>query len=139
MKKWRQIPENIFHPMKNGGKFLKIFFTHEKFGGRFLKIFFTHEKIGGKFGTPKNPKIKSSQNQNPFCPNCRQDFFMPEKGVPAPFGALPGHFFHRSEKSKKMHKFCLFSLVGPWGPLLLSTLGGAIGTPPNKGFPRRGK
>ena len=41
-----QIPENIFHPWKIGGKFLKIFFTHEETGGKFLKIFFTHAKLG---------------------------------------------------------------------------------------------
>ena len=45
-----------------------------------------------KFGIQKNPKNNKSQNQNPFCPKCRQYFFMPEKGVPAPFGALPAHF-----------------------------------------------
>ena len=39
---------------------------------------------------------------------------MPEKGVPAPFGALPAHFFRGPEKIQKLHKFCLFSLVGPW-------------------------
>ena len=119
MENWRQIPEKIFHPWKIGGKFLKICFTHEKFGG--------------KFGTPKNPKIKSSQNQNPFCPNCRRGFFMPEKGVPAPFGALPAHFFRGLGKSKN----CTDVAHLPWwahgpyspalGPLLLSTRGGAIG------------
>ena len=82
----------------------------------------------------KNPKIKSSQNQNPFCPNCRRGFFMPEKGVPAPFGALPAHFFRRPEKSKNCSNFAYFPwwAHGPYspalGPLLLSTRGGAIGT-----------
>ena len=113
--------------------FGEIFFTHERIGGKFLKIFFTHETIGDKFGTPKNPKIKSSQNQNPFCPNCRRGFFMPEKGVPAPFGAFPGHFFRRPEKSKNCPNFAYFPwwAHGPYspglGPLLLSTRGGAIG------------
>ena len=107
MKKWRQIPENMFHPWKNGGK----------------------------FGTPKNPKIKSSQNQNPFCPNCRRGFFMPEKSVPAPFGALPAHFFRRPEKSKNCPNFAYFPwwAHGPYspglGPLLLSTRGGAMRFP----------
>ena len=82
---------------------------------------------------PKNPKIKSSQNQNPFCPNCRRDFFMPEKSVPAPFGALPAHFFRGPEKSKKCTNFAYFPwwAHGPYspglGPLLLSTRGGATG------------
>ena len=59
---------------------------------------------------------------------------MPEKGVPAPFGALPAHFFRGPEKSKICPNFAYF----PWwahgryspalGPLLLSTRGGAIGT-----------
>ena len=52
-------------------------------------------------GPQKNPKNQNSQNQNPFCPKCRQGFFMPEKNVPAPFGALPAHFLRGPEKSKK--------------------------------------
>ena len=109
--------------------------TCQKSWTKFLEIFFTHEKNGGKFGTAKNPKIKSSQNQNPFCPNCRRDFFMPEKGVPVPFGALPAHFFHRPEKYKNCSIFAYFPwwAHGPYspglGPLLPSTRGGAIGNP----------
>ena len=86
-----------------------------------------------KFGTPKNPKNKNSQNQNPFCPECRQYFSMPEKGVPAPFGALPAHFLRGPEKSKNCQNFAYFPwwANGPYspglGPLLLSTRGGAIG------------
>ena len=45
---------------------------------------------------------------------------MPEKGVPAPFGAIPGHFLRGPENPK-----ILIIFLG--GPLLLSTLGGAIG------------
>ena len=45
---------------------------------------------------------------------------MPEKGVPAPFGALPGHFLRGPENPKILPIF-----LG--GPLLLSTQGGAIG------------
>ena len=41
---------------------------------------------------------------------------MPEKGVPAPFGALPANFFHRPEKSKKGQNFDIF-LGGPMGPI----------------------
>ena len=64
---------------------------------------------------PKNkPRNKNSQNQNPFCPKCWQGSFMPEKCVPAPFGALPAHFLRGPEKSKNCANFCLFSLVGQW-------------------------
>ena len=58
---------------------------------------------------------------------------MPEKGVPAPFGALPANFFRRPEKSKNCSNFAYFPwwAHGPYspglGPLLLSTRGGAIG------------
>ena len=58
---------------------------------------------------------------------------MPEKGVPAPFGALPAHFFRRPEKYKNCPNFAYFPwwAHGPYspalGPLLLSTRGGAIG------------
>ena len=54
---------------------------------------------------PKKPKNKNSQNQNPFCPKCRQYFFKPEKKLPAPFGALPAHFLRGPEKSKKCQIF----------------------------------
>ena len=58
---------------------------------------------------------------------------MPEKSVPAPFGALPAHFFRGPEKSKNCSNFAYFPwwAHGPYspglGPLLLSTRGGAIG------------
>ena len=58
---------------------------------------------------------------------------MPEKSVPAPFGALPGHFLRGPEKSKNCPNFAYFPwwANGPYspglGPLLLSTRGGAIG------------
>ena len=43
---------------------------------------------------------------------------MPEKGVPAPFGALPAHFFHRPEKSQKCQIFAYFPwwAHGPYSP-----------------------
>ena len=43
-------------------------------------------------------------------------FFMPEKGVPAPFGAFRGNFFRRPEKSKKCPILPIF-LGGPMGPI----------------------
>ena len=61
----------------------------------------------------KKSKNENSQNQNLFCPKCRQYFFMPEKGVPAPFGAIPGHFLCGPEKSKKCQNFAYF----PWWAL----------------------
>ena len=95
-------------------------------------------------GPQKNPKIKNSQNQNPFCPKCRQGFFMPEKGVPAPFGALPANFLRGPEKSKNCPNFAYFPwwANGPFSPalglektnrqpLLLSALGGDLGTAVN--------
>ena len=66
--------------------------------------------VVSRSGLPKNPKNENSQNQNPFCPKCRRGFFKPEKGVPAPFGALPGHFLRGPEKSKKCNMFAYF----PW-------------------------
>ena len=64
---------------------------------------------------------------------------MPEKGVPAPFGALPAHFLRGPEKSKNCPNFAYFPwwAHGPYspglGPLLLSTRGGAIGNLHQKG------
>ena len=84
-------------------------------------------------GPQKNPKIKNSQNQNPFCPKCRQGIFMPETGVPAPFGAIWAHFLRGPEKPKNCPNFAYFPwwAHGPYspglGPLLPSTRGGAIG------------
>ena len=60
-----------------------------------------------KCGTQKNPKNKKSQNQNPFCPKCRQYLFKPEKNLPAPFGALPAHFLRGPEQSKKCTHFAM--------------------------------
>ena len=61
-------------------------------------------------GPQKNPKNKDFKNQNVFCPKCRRSFSMPEKGVPAPFGALPANFLRGPEKSKKCPNFAYF----PW-------------------------
>ena len=83
---------------------------------------------------PKSPKIKSSQNQNPFCPNCRRGFFLcRRKASPPHLGSSRAIFYVGRKKYKKLRKFCLFSLVGhgPYSPglrpLLLSTRGWAIG------------
>ena len=101
---------------RNGVKFLKICFTHEKNGGKFLKIFFTHEKIGGKVGTPTNPKIKSSQNQNPFCPNCRRGFLCRRKASPPHLGPSRP-IFSVGRKNPKIVQFLPIFLGGPMGPI----------------------
>ena len=59
---------------------------------------------------PKKSKNKNSQNQNPFCPKCRQGFFMSEKNVPAPFGALPAIFFGGRKHPQIVAIFAYF----PW-------------------------
>ena len=64
-----------------------------------------------KFGIQKI-KNKNSQNQNPFCPKCREYFLSRKKMFPAPFGALPAHFFHGPEKSKKSKKMSIFLGLG---------------------------
>ena len=45
-------------------------------------------------------------------------FFMPEKSVPTPFGALPAHFFRGPEKSKNCSNFAYFPwwAHGPYSP-----------------------
>ena len=50
---------------------------------------------------------------------------MPEKGVPAPFGAFPGHFLRGPEKSKNYPNFAYFPwwAHGPYSPGL-----GLLGT-----------
>ena len=73
--------------------------------------------VGGpkpKFWDPKNKKNKNSQNQNPFCPKCREYFFKPEKNLPGPIWGPPGPFFAWAGKIQKIQKLCLFSLVGQW-------------------------
>ena len=42
---------------------------------------------------------------------------MPEKGVPAPFGAFPGHFLRGPEKYKKNAQILPIFLGGPMGPI----------------------
>ena len=70
-----------------------------------------------KFGTQTNPKDKNSQNQNLFCPKCRQGFFTPEKGVPGPIWGPPGQFFAWAGKIKKNAEILLVFLGGPMGPI----------------------
>ena len=64
-------------------------------------------------GPSKNPKHKNSQNQNPFCPKCRQGFSSRKKTFLAPFGALPGNFLRGPAKIQNLPIF----LGGPMGPI----------------------
>ena len=84
----------------------------QKSGGHF-----SGEKKGAcgnvvsRSGLPKNPKIENSQNQNPFCPKCRQYFFKPEKKPPGPIWGHPGPFFAWAGKSKNFAYFPWWALA----------------------------
>ena len=84
-------------------------------------------------GSPKIQNIQILKIQIHSAQNVGKVWISREKILLAPFGAIPGHFFHGSKKSKRCVKICLFSLVGQWalftrcGPLLLSTRGGGKG------------
>ena len=58
----------------------------------------------------KKNKIENSQNQNPFCPKCRQSFFKPKKKNSRPHLGPSRAIFC---VGRKIQNFCLFSLVGP--------------------------
>ena len=71
------------------------------------------------FWDPKNKKNKNSQNQNPFCPKCREYFFKPEKNLPGPIWGPPGPFFAWAGKiQKKCQKIAYFPwwAHGPYSP-----------------------
>ena len=78
-----------------------------------------------KFGTPKKSKNQKFSKSKSVLPKMSARFFMPEKNVPAPFGALPAHFLRGPEKSKNYPNFAYFPwwAHGPYspglGPLLL--------------------
>ena len=84
-------------------------------------------------GPTKIQKIKILKIKIRSAQNVGKVWISRNKILLAPFGSIPGHFFHGPEKCKKCTTFCLFFLVGQWalftrfGPLLLSTRGGAIG------------
>ena len=69
-----------------------------------------------KFGTPKNPKIKNSQNQNPFCPKCRQGFLCRKKASPPHLGPSRP-FFCVGRKNPKIAQILPIFLGGPMGPI----------------------
>merc|ERR1712078_670626 len=104
----------------------------KKNGSKFLKMFFTHEKTEANLGPQKKQKSKVLKIKIRSAQIVGEVFFMPEKSVPAPFGALPAHFFRRPEKSQNCSNFANFPwwAHGPYSPglrpLLLSTCGPSI-------------
>ena len=78
-------------------------------------------------------KFGMQQNKNRVAQNIGKVWISRKQILLAPFGAIPGNFFHGPEKIQKYVAFCLFSLVGQWalftrcGLLLLSTRGEEIG------------
>ena len=74
--------------------------------------------VVSRSGLPKNPKNENSQNQNPFCPKCRQYFLKPEKEPPGPIWGHPGPFFAWAGKSKNFAYFPWWALAAihpRWG------------------------
>ena len=83
---------------------------------------------------PKNgKKIKILKIQIRSAQNVGKVWISRKKILPALFGAISSHFFHRPEKLKKCQNFAYFPwwangpLFTRFGPLLLSTRGGGIG------------
>ena len=67
-----------------------------------------------KFGTQKIKKIKMLRIKNRSAQNVGEVSFMPEKGVPVSFGALPANFLRGPEKSKKCQNFAYFPWWAKW-------------------------
>ena len=75
--------------------------------------------IGGgvwKFGVQNIKTIKFLKIQIRSAQNVGKVWISRKKILPALFGAIWGHFFHRPEKSKNT-KFLLIFLGGPMGPI----------------------
>ena len=122
MNKWRQIPENIFHSRKrNGGKFLKICFTHEK-----LEAILGPQKI--QKSKVLKIKIRSAQIVGEVF-LCRRKASPPHLGPSRPI-------FSVGRKIQKLPKFCLFSLVGPWA--LFTRFGALAAIHPRWGLEKPG-
>ena len=75
----------------------------------------------GNLGSKKIQNIQILKIQIRSAQNVGTVWISRKKTFPAPFGAIPGIFLRGPEISKKL-------LIFLGGPLLLSTLGGAIGT-----------
>ena len=97
--------------------------THKSQASKNMGAMFLNKKsacgnVVSRSGLPKNPKIENSQNQNPFCPKCRQYFFKPEKEPPGPIWGHPGPFFAWAGKSKNFAYFPWWALAAihpRWG------------------------
>ena len=90
-------------------------------------------------GPKKIPKIKILKIKIRSAQNVGKVLISRKKSSRAHLGPSgPIFCVGRKNRKRKMQKFCLFSLVGPWalspglGPLLLSTRGGAIGSIDNE-------
>ena len=81
-------------------------------------------QAGPELGAQKIQKIRILKIKIRSAQNVGKVWISRKKNLPAPFGAIPGHFLLGPEKSKK----CIFLPIFLGGPLLLSTLGGAIGS-----------
>ena len=64
------------------------------------------------FGIQKIQKIKSLKNQIRSAQNVGKVWIRRKKILPALFGAIPGHFFHGLEKSKKYKILPIFPVWG---------------------------
>ena len=67
--------------------------THEKNGGKFLKIFFTHEKMEADFGPQKIKKIKVLKIKIRSAQIVGEVFFYAGERRPRPIWGPPGPFF----------------------------------------------
>ena len=74
---------------------------------RFLEIW---KSETWKFGIQQNQKNKIIKIKIRSAQNVGKVWISRKQILPAPFGAIPGHFFHGPEKSKKCTKFAYF----PW-------------------------
>ena len=63
---------------------------------------------------PKNQKNQKFSKSKSVLPKMSARFFYAGKKRPRPIWGPPGQFFAWAGKIQKLHKFCLFSLVGPW-------------------------
>ena len=73
----------------------------------------------GNLGSRKIPKIKILKIKIRSVQNVGKVWISRKKNLPAPFGAIPGHFLRGPEKCKKLHLFAYFSwwalaAIHPW-------------------------
>ena len=72
----------------------------------------------GNLGSKKIPKIKILKIKIRVAQNVGKVWISRKKQLPAPFGAIPGHFLRGPEKSKKCWNFAYFPwwANGPYSP-----------------------